>query len=133
MREVLCVCTCDVDLSGVTALTPPVAGDNGPTAIGIGGLLGVPLNTSSSFCVNCANPCVAVQVETIVLLPYKSVWLLKLFPHQSIQCTLVRSVAMYLYTIVMHNVLHMCCMLFHSIINHVNKIHLRVTSFHCTT
>ena len=60
------MCTCDVDLSGVTALTPPVAGDNGPTVTGIGGLLGVPLNTSSSFCVNCANPCVAIQVETIM-------------------------------------------------------------------
>ena len=62
----VCVLTCDVDLSGVTVLTPPpppVAGDNGPTIIDdVGGLLGVPLNTSSSFCVNCANPCVAIAI-----------------------------------------------------------------------
>ena len=61
----VCMLTCDVDLSGVTVFTPPppVAGDNGPTIIDdVGGLLGVPLNTSSSFCVNCANPCVAIAI-----------------------------------------------------------------------
>jgi len=50
--------TCEVDLRGVTVLLPAGAGDRGPT-IDVGGLLGVPLNTSSSFCVSCANPCAA--------------------------------------------------------------------------
>lgn len=59
----LCICrtangyyagTCDVDLSGVTVLLL-VGGDTGPTT-DVGGLLGIPLNTSSSFCVSCAKP-----------------------------------------------------------------------------
>ena len=55
------MCTCDVDFSGVTVL-PVVTGDNDPV-VDVGGLLGAPVNTSSSFCVNCANPCVAKETN----------------------------------------------------------------------
>ena len=60
--------TCDVDLSGVIALLP-VGGDSGPI-VDAGGLPDVPLNTSSSFCVSCAKPCAAEQVETITYYIY---------------------------------------------------------------